>query len=208
MFLSRLLALFSEDFDQPALRAIRVLRPLKLVTGFESKWPQTFVSTWSSIICIFIVQSFPIQLHIIYLYLPLPPAHLSWQTQGKCGPISFFLHALPSCLQRSLNPRDRRPLIGSFWSGDHAWAIRAAGRTNSPFLPWHFRRCLFALNMHTKFLNQLRSLNHLKCFKNVLTLSVSLECPYIYICVNRDKFVIPQSLIFTAWRFISLDLHY
>lgn len=37
-----LLALFIEKFDQPSLRAIRVLRPLKLVTGFESKsgvWP-------------------------------------------------------------------------------------------------------------------------------------------------------------------------
>ena len=33
----RLLAIFIPGFDQPALRAIRVLRPLKLVTGFESK---------------------------------------------------------------------------------------------------------------------------------------------------------------------------
>lgn len=38
MYFSRLLSLFIENFDQPALRAIRVLRPLKLVTGFESKW--------------------------------------------------------------------------------------------------------------------------------------------------------------------------
>lgn len=33
----RLLSIFSKHFDQPALRALRVLRPLKLVTGFESK---------------------------------------------------------------------------------------------------------------------------------------------------------------------------
>lgn len=34
----RFLDLVDPNFDQPALRAIRVLRPLKLVTGFESKW--------------------------------------------------------------------------------------------------------------------------------------------------------------------------
>jgi len=32
----RLLSVVSGSFNQPALRALRVLRPLKLVTGFSS----------------------------------------------------------------------------------------------------------------------------------------------------------------------------
>ena len=51
MILIRLLALFIEKFDQPSLRAIRVLRPLKLVTGFESKFiiivQHMWYSTWN-----------------------------------------------------------------------------------------------------------------------------------------------------------------
>jgi len=34
--LYRLLSVVSGSFNQPALRALRVLRPLKLVTGFSS----------------------------------------------------------------------------------------------------------------------------------------------------------------------------
>ena len=38
---NRLMEVFIEQFNQPAVRAIRVLRPLKLVTGFESKSKNT-----------------------------------------------------------------------------------------------------------------------------------------------------------------------
>ena len=37
----RLAEIMIPQFNQPAVRAIRVLRPLKLVTGFESKYPFT-----------------------------------------------------------------------------------------------------------------------------------------------------------------------
>ena len=77
--LNRLLALFIEDFDQPALRAIRVLRPLKLVTGFESKsWPT------KGVCCLFCL-------------LPCQRDQRRGKPTSRACCIWFFQQPFPSC---------------------------------------------------------------------------------------------------------------